>query len=177
MIIFSGRKNTKTEFTRMCIAEAIIELLQDTEIDKIRISSVIQKAGVSRRTFYNHYASIYDALADYIEIIVALYIEETEHTENIGSYLEYEHILHALHFFDGYQKYFVTLARHNLHFILLNAINGFVEEYLTDYLKKPVYEIYFYVGGLLNVFLDWELHKDAERAEDIALMISRLYNY
>ena len=33
-------KDSKNTFTRMCIGEAIIKLLKDTDFDKIRITSV-----------------------------------------------------------------------------------------------------------------------------------------
>ena len=58
-------KDSKNTFTRMCIGEAIIKLLKDTDFDKIRITSVAKCAGVSRITFTNimnqsmmHYATI-----------------------------------------------------------------------------------------------------------------------
>ena len=49
-------KDSKNTFTRMCIGEAIIKLLKDTDFDKIRITSVAKCAGVSRITFYKYYA-------------------------------------------------------------------------------------------------------------------------
>ena len=58
-------KNSKNTFTRMCIGEAIIKLLKNTDFDKIRITSVAKCAGVSRITFYKYYESIHDALCDY----------------------------------------------------------------------------------------------------------------
>ncbi len=37
-------KDSKNTFTRMCIGEAIIKLLKDTDFDKIRITSVAKCA-------------------------------------------------------------------------------------------------------------------------------------
>lgn len=59
-------KDSKNTFTRMCIGEAVIRLLKDTDFDKIRITSVAKCAGVSRiKLFTNiinqsmmHYATI-----------------------------------------------------------------------------------------------------------------------
>ena len=62
-------KDSKNTFTRMCIGEAVIRLLKDTDFDKIRITSVAKCAGVSRITFYKYYQSIHDALCDYLNII------------------------------------------------------------------------------------------------------------
>ena len=68
-------KDSKNTFTRMCIGEAVIRLLKDTDFDKIRITSVAKCAGVSRITFYKYYQSIHDALCDYLNIIIIEYLE------------------------------------------------------------------------------------------------------
>ena len=63
----------KTKFTRMCITEAIISLMKNTEFSKIRISAVVKKAGVSRMTFYNYDDSLYSALTDSLNILINQY--------------------------------------------------------------------------------------------------------
>ena len=93
-------KDSKNTFTRMCIGEAIIKLLKDTDFDKIRITSVAKCAGVSRITFYKYYESIHDALCDYLNIIIIEYLEECANNPENGSFLDYSHILFALLFQD-----------------------------------------------------------------------------
>ena len=111
-------KDSKNTFTRMCIGEAIIKLLKDTDFDKIRITSVAKCAGVSRITFYKYYESIHDALCDYLNIIIIEYLEECANNPENGSFLDYSHILFALEFFNRYKDYFLTLSRCGLHSIL-----------------------------------------------------------
>ena len=77
-------KDSKNTFTRMCIGEAIIKLLKDTNFDKIRITSVAKCAGVSRITFYKYYESIHDALCDYLNIIIIEYLEECANNPENG---------------------------------------------------------------------------------------------
>lgn len=169
------RKNEKTEFTRMCIAEAIIDLLEENDISKIRVSAVVKRAGVSRMTFYNNYSSIVDALIDYLHIITGLYIEECNARKDIGMHRDIEHIIFTLNFFDRYNKFFLTLEKNNLHGIMLNGFNQFVEEHFMEDTPYSVYEMRYYVGGLLNAFLKWEANKNSEKVEDIAVLISRLF--
>ena len=173
----SQNRNKKTEFTRMCIAEAIIHMLQTEELSKIRISALVQTAGVSRMTFYNYYHSITDALEDYVRILVFLFLDECEKTEGIGSFLDYEHILFALKFFDRYDRYFITMAENDLHGILLNSVNHFMLDQLSKGLPYSSYEMYCYAGGLLNAFLMWEQSEKKESAEDIAAFLYKLYNH
>ena len=108
-------KDSKNTFTRMCIGEAVIRLLKNTDFDKIRITSVAKCAGVSRITFYKYYQSIHDALCDYLNIIIIEYLEECARNPESGSFLDYSHILFALEFFNRYKDYFLTLSRCGLY--------------------------------------------------------------
>ncbi len=55
-------RTEKTRFTRMCIGEAIVELMKTNPLKQLHISAIVHKAGVSRMTFYKHYISIQAAL-------------------------------------------------------------------------------------------------------------------
>ena len=163
---------SKTKFTRMCISEAIIALMKETDFNKITISSVVKKAGIARMTFYLHYRSLYEALTDYLKILVE---EFTKESKTLGSIGEYSHILFALQYYDRYRDYFLTLARHNLHSILFDGINDYMEEQFSENPKHSVYEMYCYAGGLLNAFLQWELNDKKEPAEEVAQTLYNLY--
>lgn len=162
--------NRRTEFTRICIAEAIIALLNEKRIEEIRISNVVLKAGVSRMTFYNNFHSIEDVLKDYLHIIIARYINACNENEDIGIFQEYNHILFSLNFFDEYRQFFIIMKENGLHNILLNAINEFLVNINID--KDKEYEMHFYAGGLLNIFLKWESEEKRKKAEEIASIIS-----
>ena len=84
-----GLKSQKSRFNRMCIGEAIIELMKTTEIKKIKISDVVKKAGVSRTTFYKHYNTIEDVLYDYINEIVAEYTVLRKDSFKMNSLYDY----------------------------------------------------------------------------------------
>ena len=93
-------KDSKNTFTRMCIGEAIIKLLKDTDFDKIRITSVAKCAGVSRITFYKYYESIHDALCDYLNIIIIEYLEEcANHLDKQTGQHQNERTLNEILFF------------------------------------------------------------------------------
>ena len=52
----------RTRVTKMLIRRAFMELLSHQPIQSISIRELCEKAGVSRGTFYSHYADIYDLL-------------------------------------------------------------------------------------------------------------------
>ena len=50
--------------TKECLINALKELLKNKEIDRITVSELTRKAGVSRTAFYSNYDSIQDVLRD-----------------------------------------------------------------------------------------------------------------
>lgn len=169
-------KNKRTAFTRRCIAEAIIELMQKEHFSDIRISAVTKRAGVSRKTFYNYFDSLYAALTNYLQDIIAEYISQINVDSLRGNLLEEEHILFSLKFFDKYALFFKTLSNQNMHCLMLNAINQFMVELFSHNANLSVYQLYCYSGGLLNTFLRWEENDKSEPPEEIARIIYELYN-
>jgi len=56
--------------TQKAIFDALAELLTKKELEKITVKEVIEKADVSRVTFYNHYLDIFDLHEKYEESIM-----------------------------------------------------------------------------------------------------------
>lgn len=174
-MIVSVQVNQKTKFTRMCITEAILALLETTEFAKLKVSDIVKKAGVARASFYKYYDSPYTALTDYLGIIIGEYMQENRMQQTRSNYLEREHILYSLRFFDRYADFFLTLAKHKLHGIMLDGINNFMIENIQTAKRLSVYELYSYAGSLLNSFLKWEEGGKTDSAEEVADTIYHLY--
>lgn len=167
----TSQKTERSRFTRMCIGEAIIELMQQTSAEKLSISAIAKKAGISRMTFYYYYESVRDALTDYMKEIVSTYLEARKNTPGLGNFQEYSHLVFALKFFDQYESFFLTMTQSGLHSILMDGINEFMLSYLPKETAQSLYDIYYYAGGLLNTFLKWEENGKKESAEDVAKII------
>lgn len=174
--IFINRKtehaSERNRFTRMCIGEAIVLLMQNCELDKIRVAEIAKKAGISRMTYYHYYDSKIMALQDYLEEIILLYLEENR-IHHIGeSFREFSHLLFSLEFFDRYSKFFVTMNRAGLYSIMIDAINRFMAEHLPQRYPNSAYELFYYAGGLLNIFLRWEEDGKKISSSELAKVIA-----
>ena len=165
--LFSREHNKRTRFTRMCIGEAVFVLMDKKEYEKIKISDIVKTAGVSRMTFYHYYETKEDALSDYFHEIVAGYIRECR-TEKIGRFHDRSSIVHALKYFDQYEMFIGKLVDAKLQYILWDAMNDYMSKRIMPKYKIPEYELYFYGGALLNVFLKWQKDQKKESAEQIA---------
>lgn len=174
--LFSREHNKRTRFTRMCIGEAVFILMDKKEYEKIKISDIVKTAGVSRMTFYHYYETKEDALSDYFHEIVAGYIRECR-TEKIGRFHNRSSIVHALKYFDQYEMFIGKLVDAKLQYILWDAMNDYMSKRIMPKYKIPEYELYFYGGALLNVFLKWQKDQKKESAEQIADSIIKVWDY
>jgi AcrR family transcriptional regulator len=55
------------QFTQKAIIQAFRDMLEDTPFDKITVSSIIAKCGISSNTFYYHFRDIYDLLDSWLQ--------------------------------------------------------------------------------------------------------------
>lgn len=58
------KENQRIALTKRLVQEALLLLLQRKSIYQISIRELCEKAGINRSTFYNHYGSQYDVLAE-----------------------------------------------------------------------------------------------------------------
>ena len=58
------KENQRITLTKRLLQDALINLLRTTDISKISIRELCEKAGINRTTFYNHYGSQYDVLKE-----------------------------------------------------------------------------------------------------------------
>ena len=54
-IVGEKKKTQRNRFTRMCMGDALVNIMQQKAYDKISVSDIVKKAGVSRMTYYNYY--------------------------------------------------------------------------------------------------------------------------
>ena len=165
-------KTDRNRFTRMCIGEAFVDLLKHEPFSSVRISDIVTRAGISRMTYYHYYHSKSEVLSDYLQEIVKAYIFETTQKKDIGTFHEYTHILHCLHFFQQYTDFFLTLVHAGLYSIIIDAINEYMMTQVYPDYHGSVYELYYYSGAILNLFIQWNLQDKPETPEELAKTIS-----
>ena len=56
----------KKSFTQDCLYTAILRLMKEKDIDDITVRQLVDKAGVSRSTFYRYYSQPIDVIQDYL---------------------------------------------------------------------------------------------------------------
>ncbi|MBR3645440.1 MAG: TetR/AcrR family transcriptional regulator [Lachnospiraceae bacterium] len=161
----------KNQHTRMCIGDAIIELMKDNDFKHIKISDITKKAGVSRMTFYTYYHTKEEVVEDYLQEVIHGYIK-LSYGKLSTDFPSYDNILMALNYFNDYRKFFLGMSRAGLFNMLIDAVNKYMDDYIIPNYNVSPYEIYYCAGGIINMFLKWEEADCAVSAEDIAKCIS-----
>lgn len=164
----------RNRFTRQCIGEAILMLTRQKGFESVTISDIVKKAGVSRMTFYHYFGGKTDALNNYLQEILNGYLEECPEGFTAAALQEESQIRHALCYFDRYAFFFKTLDEANLYYLMINAINEYVILYAAPNYSGSVYELYYYAGALLNVFLQWEKGEKQEPVDEIVQILASL---
>lgn len=160
------KKTIRNQMTRIKIGETIIHLLDRFSLSEIRVVTIAKLAGISRMTFYHYYDSIENALKDYLSEIIHLYHEELHKLGLQKKFLTAEHLEFTFSYFAKYDKLLLKLEAIGCYRYIIESVNHYIETEYRSYFKNSIYPIYFYSGGVLNVFMAW-LHdnkSDSPRA-------------
>lgn len=131
--------------TREAIEEALFILLKTTPFDKISISNLTAKAGVSRSAWYSNYASMEDVFTAFIVRDLGGRIQafNGETLEDLRGFM-HDLFLHIYAEKNIYQ----TLFEKHLDGILLKIIN-------QTFIGPDSLERKFWAGGLYNLISEW----------------------
>lgn len=77
--------------TRQYIKTALLYLMKETTYDKITVTAIINRAGVSRAGFYRNYSSKEEVLED----ISATYVEQYLNPQSPEEHYRYMAVVHA----------------------------------------------------------------------------------
>lgn len=88
-----GRRSENTEYLKGTISDALLQLMENTPIDKITIQEITDLAGVGRMTYFRHFSSKTDVLSFKLQLLWKIWSGKHPCTYKIGCYE------HALWFF------------------------------------------------------------------------------
>lgn len=162
---------TRNQYIRLCIARSLLKLMEEKAFEKITITEIVNNANVSRMTFYKYYKSKLEVLSDYMYEIVNEYMKESKIRTDIGQFRDYKHICHCFTFFKQYSSFILTLIQANMHAVIMNALNDYMDTYVLQTSEYSRYELYYYAGALCNTYLKWIESGMQETPEEIATMV------
>jgi AcrR family transcriptional regulator len=135
------------------ITNALLSLMEEKEYKNISITDIVNKAGLSRVTYYRHFNDKEEIVIRYFEITKNRFIEQSG-IKNLESEKNYEVIILSLFlFFKANIKANKCLRKAGLDGELLKFLSTEFLENLPVKLEK--YVALFVAGALFNVLINW----------------------
>lgn len=150
--------------TKKAIKAAHLSIMEEKYISDITISELTRKAGINRRTFYTHYRSISDIIAEIeseiVELVseVVLKIDVTDIRKSAYNvFIELNEIVSVE--FD----YYFSRVRMDMRGVFMTCLKGIAGEIAdkliaqNSNLERGIAEMVsgYIVGGFFNVFVEW----------------------
>ena len=169
------KKQSKYFYTANCMDEALLQLLSKKEYPYITIKEICNTALVNRSTFYLHYESMDELLAETIEKINAEFLSVfDEKLKEIPSRIQQVDDINKLNFITPeYLNPYLNFIKKNKILFSAGLNTPVLEktviniENLKDSIIEPIlkktglskqeqeYTFYFYCDGLLSIIKRW----------------------
>ena len=150
------------------ITEALFALMREKNFHDITITELVSRAKVARASFYRNYSTKEDVMQNLVDDVLAEFRKEAITGED-GSFYCYENVKLSFVYFSRYRQYFVDMCEADFAGLLLTSLNQFHEEAAGTMPATSVerYQLYMYMGALLNTAAVWMWSGQNESIEDL----------
>lgn len=150
---------------KQSITNALFALMQEKSLSGVQITELVERAGVARASFYRNYSSKEDVLITLIRDVLDQFRGEVSMEQ--GGFYCYENVLLSFQYFLKYRDYILNLCRSGFLSALLEELNRFHESVEGTMASSSIerYQLYAYIGALLNTGLVW-LSEDARTSPE-----------
>ena len=171
----------RTIKTRKAICRAFAELLMEKELHKITVKEIIEKADISRVTFYNHYLDVYDLHDKFEESIMletaslVLELESVSYSEVFSKIIGYVNENRA-----AFRMIFSPNGTNKMRFSLGTLLEGLLRQLYFEKNEGAAadrnadYMIYYRARGMILVLQKWVLDDFKEPADVITEIMTVL---
>ncbi len=179
----SSHKNAAR--SRHLIKQAFAELLNEKDISKITVTDIVERANISRGTFYAHYLDVYDLYSAIQSNIVEAINEMIDKLGMENIILDpSEAISFGISFLEknkNYYKLFLTSSHGEK---LIQRIITLTEEKFIHVIEatlpaedvpEHVCHMYYTLGGIRNVLIHWFMNSIDMTSEECAEYLSKFY--
>lgn len=171
------KKNPIAEQSKQWIMEAMISLLKHKSFEKISISELTKKAGLSRRTFYRNFNSKTDVIMCSCERLCNEYLSYLDRDIDYSV----NHIAEVyFSFWELHLDFLYLLSNNDLLCHLIEVSNRFWEEIYERFKKhwkdsssetELEYCLLYNMGGLWNILMKWLYSETRKSPKELEILI------
>lgn len=163
--------------TRNVLYHSLEELMKNKAFEEIKVSDICNKALINRSTFYAHYSDKYELLAEYINSLKDALRLELEKNSNIKNSREYyiEMIKLLLNHIEEKKDTHIAIMINNKNSITMDILYDVINKTIFDQMKDEKTSkkipmdiiLKFYLGGVLNVCIEWLKYNNKHSKQEI----------
>ena len=152
----------------MKIENALFTLMEDQRLSVITVTQIVQKAKVSRASFYRNFCSREDIIKRYIGGLILDIFDIIRASDTPEQRLK-DILLLA----EEERSRLVILLKQGYEIELLQFINREILNFAQKNGKaKNINSLYVYVGGIFNLVINWLFNDCQDTAADLCRIIS-----
>ena len=160
----------------MYLTTALLQLLQKAPLSDIKVTQLVQRAGVSRMAFYRNFDTLEDILAAYFAPkIVRLFDDVIDQVPSA------EKLADMQQFFDDLGDDLALADQRHYEHIIRQLFNANMERYYSSNeawadmdADNKRYWIKFMSAGVYGIWKEWLLHRQDETLDDLHQLIGKL---
>ncbi len=162
-----GKKSTHKNAARSrhLIKQAFAELLNEKDLAKITVTDIVERANISRGTFYAHYLDVYDLYAAIQSNIVEA-INETINEVGVDNIIldPGDVIRESIQFLNQNKNYYKLFLTSSHGENLIRRIISLAEEmfeleisalFTGEKAAEHICHLYYTLGGFRNILIHW----------------------
>lgn len=165
------------------IVNSFFNLLTEKNYQQITIVDIVNKAGISRRTFYRIFQDKQSILDSYLDELMASWIN---YVNNNRPTSQQKMVKQLFDFWSKFIPELTILVNSNLASLILEKYNDIFPKYFIDFhnsnqynedfsLVKLRYLSYFDIGAIWNVFINWIKDPNKISLDDLTALIQQQF--
>lgn len=167
---FSNEESNR--LTRECICTALIYLMVEKEYDKITITDIVNKAGVSRATFYRNYGTKENVLKEIVCQITNKI--EGAFADPLFNQFPRKWLINCFSAIKGQNRVYMYLLKAGVSYGELFDISMITHDKKIDNATK--YKIIGFFNAFLAIVLEWLENGMSETEEEMADIVLSVLN-
>lgn len=186
------KSDSKYFHTALRMDKAFLELLEKKDMEYITVKELCEAAGVNRSTFYLHYETMGDLLAEVIQYINAQFLEHMElHTKVFVSRIQEcpleelylvtpQYLTPYLEYIACNKRLFRTALKNSGSLGLDRTYRRMMEHVFTPILKRfqiaevdREYMLAFYIHGLMAIISEWLRNDCADSIRHVSAIMEQ----
>jgi len=165
----------KKDFSRNCLADAFVDLLEENTYEDISIQDIVDKAGFSRMAYYRNFNSKHEIIDYYLDNLFGTYIKKVDlsFTRN-GPELFFTRLFA---FFSEEETLKITKLLYKRGIISALSMQ-FIKRIQGGFIPNQSHYFYdFLAGGFLYVYLAWIYNGLKETPEEMVAQAMKYATY